>query len=64
MNAILQPTTVTLMPRVAIHRFLIVVRVIRATLGMDLPVQVIQMFAVLYYSLEHNCFKENAIDHY
>ena len=42
MNAILQPTTVTLMPRVAIHRFLIVVRVIQATLGMDFPVQVMQ----------------------
>ena len=64
MNAILQPTTVTLIHHVAIHRFLIVVCVIQATLEMDFPVQVIQMFAVLYYSLEYNCFKENIVDHY
>ena len=46
MNVPREPTTVTQMHHVATHRFLTAVLAILATLGMDFPVQVIQLSSI------------------
>ena len=62
MNVLQEPTTVIQMPHVATHRFPTAVLAMLVILGMDFPVQVIQLPSILNYSSGLTSFIEKAID--